>query len=703
MDSFNNLLLSLLTKNERYGQDVNSLRRRYQNLSLIYMNIIFTIVLALFTFIFQIFSLSPNNLALLTICFPISLFSLYSLRIGKPNLSLHIFLMQIHIANLLRSYVTNRPLTSMYMVLVFPFLVFALTPNFKIIWMNIVLCILEFIFHSYFILKKFQVPISYVQYEEIISVIWGSLGCCIMIIAVSFVQKKIEISIWNIAHENYLKSENLAKEVGQAMKAKDTFISTLSHEIRNPLNALKGSIEYLLQTIKDKISLKVLKNARMSGDMLLNLVNNVLDAAKLKSDKMEIISMETNITETIEKVFTINSEKFKEKGLFAKAFIDDNIPKFLWIDQSRLIQILMNLVSNAVKFTPKDGKIKIYVAWCHYKEEKDNLLAPIKIGESRRIEENLNQQKDSINFPRSENELINVFDEFSFEEETHQLQRIKSLTRIVSQGPNDLSLLEISNWESSNEFWSLHKSSVSPQIHLDNENHNKGFLKIQITDTGCGIEENELSKVFGMFEQTKQGIRSVHGGTGLGLWICKQLCHKMHGDITVYSKPDKGTSFIFYIPIDNDPLNTNLAIRPGLMNREIPKALVVDDYSVNRYLHKLLLEQEGVQVTLACNGIEALKKYKSQIDEPFDFILMDVHMPEMDGFTATNLIRQWEEENNKRKVDIYFVTGEYFNEEEVMRKFLSQGGQNTGIRYLKKPLDGDILSKIVCHYKKKLL
>jgi len=700
MDSFNNSLLSFITKNETYGQDVKSLRKRYQNLSLIYINLIFTVFLVFFNLVSELFSISTNNSTVLMACLPLSLLSFFFLRIGKVTLSLIMIILDLHAANIVVSYTTNRPLLAIFGVLIYPFMVFALTPDFRIHWLNIVLCFLEFTFDSIQSLKIFEVTMNDDQKEQIISVILGSFCCCTIAVGISVFQKRIETHIWNLAHENYLKSENLTKEVIQAMEAKDNFVSMLSHEIRNPLNALKGSIEYLSQTIKEKDSLQVLKNAKMSGDILLNLVNNVLDAAKLKSDKMEIISMETNLVDTIEKVFTINSEKFKEKRLFAKAFIDENLPKLLWIDPSRLLQILMNLISNSVKFTPKGGKIKIYVAWCHYKEEKDNLLKIIKKDDLNEVAENMSQNIISEENKRSEIDS-SIFDEFSFEEEYHHLNRMQSLNRIMmNQSKNDLSLLDISCCEASGECWSLHKTHFD---HQDNENQNKGFLKIQITDTGCGIEEHELSKVFGMFEQTKQGIRSVHGGTGLGLWICKQLCHKMHGDITVYSKPSKGTSFVLYIPIDNNPVKIKLASSSESLIKENPKALVVDDYSVNRYLHKLLLEQEGVQVSLACNGREALEKYKSQTSDPYDFILMDVRMPEMDGFTATNLIREWENENKTRKVDIYFVTGEYFNEEDVMRKFARQGGQNAGIRYLKKPLDGDVLTRIVTQYKKRTI
>jgi len=283
------------------------------------------------------------------------------------------------------------------------------------------------------------------------------------------------------------------------------------------------------------------------------------------------------------------------------------------------------------------------------------------------------------------------------------------LTRQMNQCINDLSVLSLGCWECSGDCWHLHKTCLLGEQDEDsqrqilnsqnNDTEKEGFLKIQITDTGCGIDESDLSKLFGMFEQANQGPRPVHGGTGLGLWICKQLCHKMKGDITVYSKKDEGSSFVLYIPVDNKQVNSTMVLNKSPHSRERLRVLVVDDYSVNRYLHKLLLEQEGVQVSVACNGKEAVEKYKAHMNDPYDFIMMDVQMPVMDGFVATKLIREWEADNNKNKVDIYFVTGEYFNEEEVMAGFRHRGGLNEQIRCLRKPLGSEMIHRIVAQYK----
>ena len=406
-------------------------------------------------------------------------------------------------------------------------------------------------------------------------------------------------------------------------------------------------------------------------------------------------------------MYAINSEKFKEKKLVAKAFIDESAPKLLWIDSSRLLQILMNLLSNSVKFTPENGRISMYVSWCPSNEKKEHLLAPFKnIGPDGEPEQNKQHRSQGQNaiLKRGTND---IFEEFNREEKVKRQTNLRFLQRGLSQVINGLSTSSVYCCKTIGESWSLHKTSflnveegsqsstISNQISGEEK---KGFLKIQITDTGSGIKENDLSKIFGMFEQSGLGTRSFHGGTGLGLWICKNLCQKMNGDITVYSN-GKGTSFVLYVPVNNGKIDTTTTQRHPSATREKIKALVVDDYSVNRYLHKLLLEQEGLQVTTACNGIEAVEKYKAQIDDPFDFIMMDVQMPEMDGFTATRVIRQWETDNKLKKVDVYFVTGEYFNEDEVVNLCRQKGGGNEGIRCLRKPIAAETLEKVASRYK----
>jgi CheY-like chemotaxis protein len=249
--------------------------------------------------------------------------------------------------------------------------------------------------------------------------------------------------------------------------------------------------------------------------------------------------------------------------------------------------------------------------------------------------------------------------------------------------------------------WELRIGRISSGKRYErrDESEHMGYLKVQVIDTGCGISANEIPKLFGMFEQATEHTRSVHGGSGLGLWICKQICQRMNGDITLYSEVNKGSSFVFYIPVETRPRD-QLGSMPS-MNNERLKALVVDDFPTNRYLHKLLLEQQGVQVTLASDGREAVEKYKGQKagEDVFRFILMDVNMPGMDGFAAAKRIREFEIEIGKKMTDIYFVTGEYFNEEDVLTRFKNVGGTRSGIKYLNKPLDTEALRKLIINYK----
>jgi signal transduction histidine kinase len=494
-----------------------------------------------------------------------------------------------------------------------------------------------------------------------------------------------------LAQSNFEKSEKLTQEVLQSMEAKDIFISMMSHEIRNPLNAMKTSVEYLIQVVKDQVQLSVLKNARLSGEVLLNLLNNVLDAAKLKSDKMEISPIETDFVNVVEKALTINSEFLKDKEIFAKAWVSQDLPGLMWLDPSRLLQILLNLLSNAIKFTSKEGKIDIYVSWLDDSsiQNHDSLLKPlIRIGESASLVRDIGTEA--------------FLEEMNLEENKSFTQNMESLSHQYQfnckYNFNDVSPSNASkrNPGKSNKPWEILK--VKP-FQRNQYQGSSGYLKVQVQDTGCGIAEDQLSRLFGMFEQSREHARMASGGTGLGLWVCKQLCQKMNGDITVYSQKDKGTSFVFYLPIENNNVRMTSILRSH-SPAKILRALVIDDYATNRYMHKLFLEEQGVHVSVACDGQEAVEKYKNNRENPFDLVLMDVHMPVMDGFSAASRIRQWEQTKNLPKAAIYFVTGEYFSEEDVLRIFQERGGgQIQGIQCLKKPLQTEIIKDIVCKLK----
>ncbi len=712
MEKLNSFLLSVFTSNQRWGNDVDSLHRRFQSLSLIYINLGLTLLIIAFNLVTVLFFNSPNFNLMYIICLPLSVISFYCLRKQKTDAAAFAILLEMNCANLIASYKMNCPLAGVYAVMIHPYCMFCMTSNIKLHILNGLICGCELYINSMKVLDIFETTVNQEQLREVSSLIGTSGLFLFTAVFVSIIQKKVEANIWNLAKKSHKRSENLTKEVVQAMEAKDAFVSMFSHEIRNPLNALKGSIDYLLLVVKNADYIQVLKNAKMSGDILLNLVNNVLDAAKLKSDKMEIVGIETDFVEVVKKVMTINSDKFKEKKINTQVFIDKNVPRLMWTDSSRILQILMTLISNAVKFT-QDGKISVYACWCNEDEDKKRLRELVHISSypNSFIETDIQPSQYQQEIGGVESPLDSTSDLFEFDslQESARQRNISSISRSFCKSHNDLSKLSFGCWESKGDGWEINKTSFvqSPQKDDQDSDHNdkvhkKGFLKIQITDTGCGIEESEMSKLFGMFEQTSHGSRSSHGGTGLGLWICKQLCQKMGGDITVYSQFGHGASFVFYISADtyNSHNPRHLLSRKVGRSHNV-RAMVVDDYSVNRYLHKLLLEQEGVQVTVACNGLEALEQYKSKAEHnSYDLILMDIQMPEMDGFTAAKKIREWEIEKNLRRVDIYFVTGEYFNEAEALGSFRSQGGDYEGVRCLRKPIAAESIKTIVKQYKR---
>ena len=702
MEKVHSLLLNLFANNERFGIDAASLHKRFQVISLIYISLGTDIIIIIFNIVTGLFYNNPYPYLMSASTLPFSVLGYFSLKMRKPETTGAALLIKLHISNIIGCYSTNNPLAALYAIMVYPTFSFFLTSSTRMHYLNAVFCGLEFFYNAMKIREIFEVTLTDEQARQILTqVIAGGL-CIATTCIVAMIQKRVELNAWALAQENHRKSENLNKDLVEAIESKDKFVSMLSHEIRNPLNSLKGSIDYLLGSVTNHNHIQILRNAKLSGEILLNLLNNLLDAAKLKSDKMEISNSETNISEIVKKVFVVNSERLKEKEITARAYIDEDFPRVIWTDPSRLMQILMNLVSNATKFTERRGEIKIKVIW--YSLESENLLKQDTLECIPRMETEIDTSYCTTARPwLTQND---TFEEFNLDQAKTFYKNLKTAQKPKHKHSNNLKHLSDSLQIEEHSSWSINlahfdKSGQAKIMHCPStSNANSGvlhgYLKVQVTDTGCGIAETDLPKLFGMFEQVAQGSRSVHGGTGLGLWISKQLCTKMGGDITVFSQLSKGTSFVLYIPVNCCPVSPEM-LPKNIKNNKKLKALVVDDYSVNRYTHKLLLEQQEISVVTANNGREAVEKYTTQSDA--DFILMDVHMPEMDGFTAAVKIREWEKEKKKPNVDIYFVTGEYFNEREVMTEFKSLGGSEAGIKCIKKPIDSDTIKNILKYYK----
>jgi len=370
--------------------------------------------------------------------------------------------------------------------------------------------------------------------------------------------------------------ENLKKEKGRAeasQKAKQLFLANMSHEIRTPMNAILGFSRLLEESLKEKEQLEYIHTIIKSGDDLLVILNDILDFSRMEAGKIIFESLPFNLKEVIQSNIRIMGPKFKEKNLGATSNIDEKIPEIILGDSVRLNQVLLNLISNAVKFTEK-GEVTIFVI-C--------------------IEKN----KDSID------------------------------------------------------------------------------LEFVVKDTGIGISPEKQEKIFESFEQASADTTRRFGGTGLGLSIVKQLVELQGGEIYVNSKPGLGSEFHFrlnFLLVKGKAINTIVKNSETLVkNGKSVHILVVEDNPLNQLLVVKVLKKQGFETDVAENGVVALDKYQKN---NYDIILMDLQMPEMDGYEATRTIRKLQ--NGKKDIPIIAMTahtikGEYERCMEIgMNDFISK-------------------------------
>lgn len=389
-----------------------------------------------------------------------------------------------------------------------------------------------------------------------------------------------------IAEEAKSKAESATRIAEDAVKAKQQFLSNMSHEIRTPMNAIIGFTKVVLKTDLSAKQKEYLTAIKTSGDALIVLINDILDLAKVDAGKMTFEQIPFKMTATISAMLHLFETKIQERNLELVKEYDNRIPNVLIGDPVRLHQIILNLVSNAVKFTTV-GKIIV----------------------------NVNLVKD--------------------DEETATIQ-------------------------------------------------------FAITDTGIGIPEDKIEKIFENFQQASSGTSRLYGGTGLGLAIVKQLVESQGGSISVKSEIDKGSTFSFSLSFLKSKDQAHVEPELLELDREIKniKILVVEDIALNQLLMKTLLDDFGFERDIAANGKIAIEKMGKK---EYDVVLMDLQMPEMNGFEATEYIRN----KINSKVPIIALTADVTTVDLAKCKAV---GMND---YIAKPIDERLLySKIMGLIKK---
>ena len=389
-----------------------------------------------------------------------------------------------------------------------------------------------------------------------------------------------------IAEDAKLKAETATKIAEDAVKAKQQFLSNMSHEIRTPMNAIIGFTKVILKTeltVKQKEYLNAIKQ---SGNALIVLINDILDLAKVDAGKMVFEKIPFKLESSISSMIHLFETKIEEKNLKLVREYDRKIPEVLLGDPVRLHQVILNLVSNAVKFT-NNGKITV----------------------STRL---LNADDGKVN------------------------------------------------------------------------------IEFSVSDTGIGIAENKIDSIFENFQQASSGTSRLYGGTGLGLAIVKQLVEAQKGTILVESKVDIGSTFKFTLCFQKTDELAESATELLELDTKLKniKVLVVEDMALNQLLMKTLLDDFGFERDIAANGKIAIEKLT---EKDYDIILMDLQMPEMNGFEATEYIRN----KMKSNIPIIALTADVTTVDLAKCKAV---GMND---YIAKPVDERILySKILGLVKK---
>ncbi len=323
-----------------------------------------------------------------------------------------------------------------------------------------------------------------------------------------------------------------------ADQAKSAFLANMSHEIRTPMTAILGFTRILDdRTLDAETRQRFVGIVRRNSQHLINVINDILDMARIEAGKLNLELAPCDLRSLIHDVRTLMKQRVEEKPVTLDVEIGATVPRIVRTDSTRLRQILLNIVGNAIKFTDR-GSILVRV-----------------------------RQEDS-----------------------------------------------------------------------------SGQTIIQVRDTGIGMTTEQMSRLFERFTQADQSTSRKYGGSGLGLIISKRLTELLGGTISVESRPGEGSTFTLRIVFDQLPTTANCSdhakdMTSGSGQLQGVSILVVDDSVDNRQLISHLLGRHGARLEVAGNGREGIQKIE-QTARDFDIVLMDIHMPELDGHTATRALRE---------------------------------------------------------------
>ena len=381
-----------------------------------------------------------------------------------------------------------------------------------------------------------------------------------------------------------------AEKARKANEAKTRFLFNMSHDIRTPMNAIVGFSGLLEKSLHDeKKSLGYIKKIRVSSDILLTIINQVLEMARIESGKITLNPESVNIREMVEAMNTVFESSLTKKSLEYQCSLNV-VHNQILCDKTKMEEIILNVVSNSIKYTNPHGKITVSI------------------------------------------------DE------------------------------------------------------LDSEDEKNANYKVVVEDNGIGMSQDYLPHIFEEFSREHTSTETRVAGTGLGLPIVKSLVDRMGGTIEVESEEGKGTRFImkfsFPVSLENQVREKEKQNIPDITEKlEGKRILLAEDNELNAEIAETVLEETGIKVKHVEDGIQCIEELKKMPEKYYDVILMDVQMPNMDGYTATQRIRDLDD--SRAEIPIIAMTANAYDED---RRKAQEAGMDG---FLAKPLDVDEMMRLL--------
>ena len=396
----------------------------------------------------------------------------------------------------------------------------------------------------------------------------------------------------SVSRKKQMEALKEAQDANAANIAKTTFLNHMSHDIRTPMNAIVGFTDIAMKRKPDKEVENCLKKIRQSSEYLMTLINDVLDISRIESGKLEYKPIPVDLRDMINTVLSIARGYIENRDLNLYVSREELKTPYVMADELRIREILLNIISNAIKFTKDGGTISFVAENCPGNDEH----------------------------------------------------------------------------------------------HV--------IVRYRISDTGIGMSEEFLDRIFDEFSQENDGARTSYKGTGLGMAIAKKYVDLMGGKIEVSSRQGVGSTFTVEIPLliaehveteEKEKLKKDTDLH-GL------HVLLAEDNDLNAEIAVSLLEEQGMIVTRAADGKSALAQFCNTDPGTFDLILMDIMMPEMNGYETTKAIRNLPDRPDGKKIPVIAMTANAFAEDV-------QAALNAGMDdHVAKPVDMEILTSAITKY-----